>query len=92
MVPEMLQGCWDSCISDDLVSKAPFVADAIIANPPSFAYVHCAQALSIPLHIMFTMLWSSTRAFPYPLANLKYLTTEPKMANYISYGVVEWMT
>lgn len=92
MVAEMLQGCWKSCIDDDPVSKTPFVADAIIANPPSFAHIHCAQSLSIPLHLMFTMPWSSTRAFPHPLANLKYSTTEPKMANYISYGVVEWMT
>lgn len=92
MIAEMLQGCWDSCISDDPVSKVPFVADAIIANPPSFAHVHCAQALSIPLHLMFTMPWSSTRAFPHPLANLKYSTTEPKLAYYISYGIVEWMT
>ncbi|KAJ5638449.1 hypothetical protein N7528_000839 [Penicillium herquei] len=92
MVAEMLQGCWNSCIDDDPISKAPFVADAIIANPPSFAHIHCAQALSIPLHLMFTMPWSSTRAFPHPLANLKYSDTELKMANYISYGVVEWMT
>ncbi|KAL4887571.1 hypothetical protein BJY04DRAFT_225521 [Aspergillus karnatakaensis] len=92
MVAEMLQGCWESCISDDPVSKAPFVADAIIANPPSFAHIHCAQALSIPLHLMFTMPWSSTRAFPHPLANLKYSDTEAKMANYLSYGIVEWLT
>ncbi|KAJ6015229.1 hypothetical protein N7540_009820 [Penicillium herquei] len=92
MVAEMLQGCWKSCISDDPVSGAPFVADAIIANPPSFAHVHCAQALSIPLHLMFTMPWSSTRAFPHPLANLKFSSTAPKLANYISYGFVEWMT
>lgn len=32
----------------------PFVADAIIANPPSFAHVHCAEKLGIPLHMMFT--------------------------------------
>jgi len=32
----------------------PFVADAIIANPPSFAHVHCAEKLGIPLHLMFT--------------------------------------
>jgi Glycosyltransferase family 28 N-terminal domain len=32
----------------------PFVADAIIANPPSFAHVHCAERLGIPLHMMFT--------------------------------------
>ncbi|CAG8060119.1 unnamed protein product [Penicillium olsonii] len=92
MVGEMLNGCWDSCIRDDPLSKVPFVADAIIANPPSFAHIHCAQALSIPLHLMFTMPWSSTRAFPHPLANLKYSNTEPKIANYLSYGIVEWMT
>lgn len=35
-------------------SDKPFVADAIIANPPSFAHVHCAEKLGIPLHLMFT--------------------------------------
>lgn len=35
-------------------AMAPFVADAIIANPPSFAHVHCAEKLGIPLHMMFT--------------------------------------
>jgi hypothetical protein len=25
--------------------KYPFVADAIIANPPSFAHFHCAEKL-----------------------------------------------
>lgn len=32
----------------------PFIADAIIANPPSFAHVHIAEKLGIPLHMMFT--------------------------------------
>lgn len=32
----------------------PFVADAIIANPPSFAHVHVAEKLGVPLHMMFT--------------------------------------
>jgi hypothetical protein len=32
----------------------PFVADIIIANPPSFAHIHCAEKLGIPLHLMFT--------------------------------------
>ena len=32
----------------------PFVADAIIANPPSFAHIHIAEKLGIPLHVMFT--------------------------------------
>lgn len=46
---------FDSGISleGDFSSK-PFVADAIIANPPSFAHIHCAEKLGIPLHMMFT--------------------------------------
>ncbi|KAG6092470.1 hypothetical protein E4U30_005397 [Claviceps sp. LM220 group G6] len=32
----------------------PFVADAIIANPPSFAHIHIAEKMGIPLHMMFT--------------------------------------
>lgn len=32
----------------------PFVADAIIANPPSFAHIHIAEKLGVPLHLMFT--------------------------------------
>jgi UDP:flavonoid glycosyltransferase YjiC (YdhE family) len=92
MVAEMLDGCWRSCTEDDPVTKTPFVAEAIIANPPSFAHIHCAQALGIPLHLMFTMPWSSTRAFPHPLANLKYSDTSQEIANYFSYGIVEWLT
>ena len=42
----------------------PFVANAIIANPPSFAHVHCAERLGVPLHLMFTMPWSPTQSFP----------------------------
>ena len=34
----------------------PFIADAIIANPPSFGHVHCAEKLGIPLHMMFTLV------------------------------------
>jgi len=35
-------------------AAAPFIADAIIANPPSFAHIHCAEKLGIPLHLIFT--------------------------------------
>ncbi|KAL1794573.1 hypothetical protein ACET3X_006389 [Alternaria dauci] len=92
MVKEMLEGFWRSCISSDTLTHEPFVADAIIANPPSFAHVHCAQALGIPVHMMFTMPWSSTRAFPHPLANLKNAEGKQSAANYLSYGVVDWLT
>lgn len=65
-IAEILEGCWKSCADADEASKenstdtkdgpqvTPFVAHAIIANPPSFAHIHCAQKLGIPLHIMFT--------------------------------------
>jgi UDP:flavonoid glycosyltransferase YjiC (YdhE family) len=92
MVAEMLDGCWKSCIEDDPDTKEPFVADAIIANPPSFAHVHCAQALGIPVHLMFTMPWSSTKAFPHPLANMNTTDMNPRTANWVTYGVVEWLT
>ncbi|KAK3293855.1 uncharacterized protein B0H64DRAFT_433147 [Chaetomium fimeti] len=95
MVAEMLDGCWKSCIEPDTLTGKPFVADAIIANPPSFAHVHCAQALGVPLHLMFTMPWSATRAFPHPLANLKFGekgVVDQGTANFVSYSIVEWMT
>ncbi|KAF6803242.1 sterol glucosyltransferase [Colletotrichum sojae] len=93
MMREMLRGCWRSCIDPDPVSNQPFVAGAIIANPPSFAHVHCAQALGIPVHIMFTMPWTATRAFPHPLANIQRGDNlEPQTTNWLSYGIVEMMT
>lgn len=41
--------------------REPFVADAIIANPPSFAHIHIAEKLGIPLHMMFTYVAPSPR-------------------------------
>ncbi|KAI9837038.1 MAG: hypothetical protein M1819_000687 [Sarea resinae] len=70
----------------------PFVADAIIANPPSFAHVHCAERLGIPLHLMFTMPWTPTQAFPHPLANIQSNNSDLSLANFISYALVEMMT
>lgn len=92
MIAKMLKGCWKSCIEPDPDTEKPFIAHAIIANPPSFAHIHCAQALSIPLHLVFTMPWSPTRAFSHPLANLKNTSTDPKLANYLSYGLVQVLT
>lgn len=59
---EIMQACWRSCadlteIEDEQPPKRrtrAFVAHAIIANPPSFAHIHCAEKLGIPLHLMFT--------------------------------------
>ncbi|RSL45948.1 hypothetical protein CEP51_016007 [Fusarium floridanum] len=96
-IEEMMLGCWKSCIeagdgleaaSDD---EKPFVADAIIANPPSFAHIHIAERLGIPLHLMFTMPWSPTTAFPHPLANIQNAANGAS-SNYMSYAMVEVMT
>ena len=92
MITEILDGCWKSCVEADPTSQEPFIADAIIANPPSFAHIHCAQALGIPLHLMFTMPWSSTKAFPHPLASFKVGEIDPALINYASYGIVEFLT
>lgn len=57
---EMGDGTHLHQIKEDLWSETvdyrrrPFVADVIIANPPSMAHIHCAQRLGIPVHIMFT--------------------------------------
>ncbi|KAL2270350.1 hypothetical protein VTJ83DRAFT_2534 [Remersonia thermophila] len=71
--------------------RDPFVADAIIANPPSFAHVHCAEALGVPLHLMFTFPYTPTRAFPHPLANVKRSNADPGHTNWISYPLVDMM-
>lgn len=34
----------------------------MIANPISYGHVHVADALGIPLHILFTMPWTATKA------------------------------
>ena len=69
-----------------------FVADCIIANPPSFAHIHCAERLGIPLHIMFTMPYSPTQAFPHPLANIQSSNADPQLTNYISYAMIELLS
>ena len=101
-VGEYIQGCWRSCykagdgmdprVTDGELSEPtarPFVADCIIANPPSFAHIHCAEKLGIPLHIMFTMPYSPTQAFPHPLANIQSSNADPQLTNYISYAMIE---
>lgn len=63
---EIMNGAWRSCIEagdglgrrfravDVPDVKDLFMADAIIANPPSMAHIHCAEKLGIPLHMVFT--------------------------------------
>ncbi|EXJ70928.1 uncharacterized protein A1O5_05920 [Cladophialophora psammophila CBS 110553] len=100
---QMFQGFWRACINatdnetdaanlEMMGSKPPFVADAIIANPPSFAHYHCAEKLSIPLHLVFTFPYSPTQAFPHPLANIKASNVDQRYTNFMSYPLVDLMT
>lgn len=100
---QMFQGFWRACVNttDDetdttnlkmMGKKSPFVADAIIANPPSFAHYHCAERLSIPLHLVFTFPYSPTQAFPHPLANIKASNVDQSYTNFMSYPLVDLMT
>ncbi|KAI9753342.1 MAG: hypothetical protein M4579_005200 [Chaenotheca gracillima] len=100
---DMFQGFWRACINstDDetdlgnlklIGTKLPFIADAIIANPPCFAHIHCAEKLGIPLHLMFTFPYSPTQSFPHPLANIKKTNIDASYTNFMSYPLVELMT
>eukprot|EP00897_Mesotaenium_endlicherianum_P008387 jgi/Mesen1/7577/ME000392S06837 len=83
----IIQSTWPACTEADVESKGePFVADAIIANPPSVGHIHVAEALKVPLHIMFTMPWTATREWPHPLARIVQVTG---FENRFSYAVVE---
>nr|POF01331.1 sterol 3-beta-glucosyltransferase ugt80a2 [Quercus suber] len=101
----MFDGFWRACVnsSDDehdqanlrmLADRQPFVADAIIANPPSMAHVHIAEKLGVPLHMMFTFPYSPTQQFPHPLANIKpgKSNVDANYVNFMSYSLVEMMT
>ncbi|KAF2140048.1 glycosyltransferase family 1 protein [Aplosporella prunicola CBS 121167] len=70
----------------------PFIADAIIANPPSFAHIHCAEKLGVPLHMMFTMPWSPTQSFQHPLATIQSSNADASLTNYMTYALVDMLT
>ncbi|EFW99411.1 udp-transferase [Grosmannia clavigera kw1407] len=102
MMAELFQGFWRACVeaTDDptdmrnrnnMGEREPFVADAIIANPPSFAHTHCAEALGIPLHMMFTFPYTPTQAFPHPLAIIKQSDVDLGYTNFMSYLLVDMM-
>ncbi|KAJ3250353.1 hypothetical protein HK103_003628, partial [Boothiomyces macroporosus] len=50
MIAGILESTWKSCVEPDEVSGQPFEAQAIIANPPSFGHIHCAEKLMIPVN------------------------------------------
>ena len=73
-------------------TKVLFVVNAIIANPPSFTYIYYVEALGMSLYIMFTMPWSPTREFLYPLANIIGSGIYASVNNFMLYSMVEILT
>lgn len=90
MLQEIIESTWRACTEKDpgRPDGSPFTAEAIIANPPVYGHVHVAEALHVPLQMVFTMPWSPTRAFPHAMANLDF-ERRGTLQNYLSYGVVD---
>jgi UDP:flavonoid glycosyltransferase YjiC (YdhE family) len=94
MLVDVMGSTWPAVTQNDPrgpVDKAPYVADAVIANPPSIGHIHICEALGIPLHIMFPQPWYyGTRDFPHPMSGLSYV--EGRERNLQSYGAYETLT
>jgi len=92
LIGEILESTWRACTEPDPARPGAqaFAADWIIANPPSLGHIHCAEALDAPLHMIFTMPWTATSAFPHPLTRLQAGEHRP-VRNFLSYGVVGTM-
>ena len=90
MIAEILESTWRACTEADPERPgAPaFRADLIVANPPSYGHIHCAEALHVPLHMIFTMPWTATAAVPHPFAGLEPSAEHP-LQNFLSYGVMD---
>ena len=69
MVRQILFSTWGACTEPDPEGGQPFTAHAIISNPVTYGHIHCAEALGVPLHIMFPQPWVPTKAFPHPFAS-----------------------
>ena len=90
MIAEILASTWKACTEPDPEDPRgrPFRADLIIANPPSYGHIHCAEALHVPLHMIFTMPWTATSAFPHPFARIDPSAHRP-VENFFSYGIID---
>lgn len=93
VMAQILASTWAACTEPDPghPGTPPFVADAVIANPPCQGHIHAAEALQAPLHIMFTMPWSPTRAFPHPFTHT-ISDVHQGLRNVLSFEVFDLLT
>lgn len=88
-ISNILQSTWRACTENDDETSIPFTAEVIIANPPSFGHIHCAQKLQIPLHMIFTMPWSPTTVFPHAFCKVDSSKLPREKLNLLSYSMIE---
>jgi len=93
VMAEILASTWAACTESDPARPAasPYLANAVIANPPSLGHIHVAEALGVPLHIMFTMPWSPTGAFPHPFTHVTS-AGHAGLRNRLSFEAFDWLT
>ncbi|KAL3638933.1 hypothetical protein CASFOL_016840 [Castilleja foliolosa] len=58
-IKAIIESLLPACTEPDPITGQPFKAQAIIANPPAYGHAHIAEALGVPLHIFFTMPWTT---------------------------------
>lgn len=96
MVKNIIRSAWPAATEADIGDDEgkPFVADAIIANPPVLGHIHVAEALGIPCHIMFPQPWYyGTKEFPHPMSGLDYVQGRHMNGNsYEVFEALSWST